>query len=114
MAARIDPEFYRPHRLLAELYLEENKLAEAIHEMKQAVRIQKEEPELHLVLAELFIKNNQEEDAAGEFERVVELFPENLKARTKVAHWYLEKGDYAKSLDSCDPAEPFGHGPKEE
>ena len=87
MASQVDPDFYKPHRKLAELYVEENRIPEAIQEMKQAVRVQKDEPELHLVLAELFIKNNQEEEAVGEFERVVELFPENLKARMKVAQW---------------------------
>ena len=49
MASRVDPDYYKPHRKLAELYIEENKIPEAIQEMKYAVRAQKDEPELHSV-----------------------------------------------------------------
>jgi tetratricopeptide (TPR) repeat protein len=97
---KVDPNSWRIHQVLAQSFVEADRLDEAVNECKQAIQMKEGEPGLHEELADIYLKQNQLSQAETEFQNELKVDPESVTAMYKLAVVSLErsKPDVAAGL----------------
>ena len=86
----------------AKSYVEEDKYAEAIVELRNAIAIDPMDGEARYQLAELYSRTNDGGKAAGEYIRASDLSPDNLDAHMKAAQFLLLGGRFEDAKTRAD------------
>ena len=97
---KADPNSWRVHQVLAQSFVEQDRLDEAIHECQEALRLKSDEPGLHEELGDVYLKQNHLAEAETEFKNELNIDPQSLTAAYKLAVVSLErsKPDVASQL----------------
>jgi tetratricopeptide (TPR) repeat protein len=88
---KVDPNSWRIHQVLAQSFVEADRLDEAANECKQAIQMKEGEPGLHEELADIYLKQNQLSQAETEFQNELKVDPESVTAMYKLAVVSLER-----------------------
>ncbi len=88
---KVDPNSWRIHQVLAQSFVEADRLDEAVNECKQAIQMKEGEPGLHEELADIYLKQNQLSQAETEFQNELKVDPESVTAMYKLAVVSLER-----------------------
>jgi tetratricopeptide (TPR) repeat protein len=88
---KIDPNSWRIHQVLAQSFVEADRLDEAVNECRQAIQMKQGEPGLHEELADIYLKQNQLSQAEMEFQNELKVDPESVTAMYKLAVVSLER-----------------------
>ena len=97
---KADPGSWRVHQVLAQSFVEADRLNEAVNECQQAIRLKKDEPGLHEELANIYMKQNQLSLAEQEFQNELNVDPQSVTAMYNLAVVSLErsKPEVAKGI----------------
>lgn len=96
---RADPNSYRVHQVLAQSFVEEDRLDEAVNECKLAISLKEGEPGLHEELGDIFLKQNQLSLAEAEFQNELKIDPESVTAMYKLGLVSLERSKPAVAAE---------------
>jgi tetratricopeptide (TPR) repeat protein len=88
---KADPNSWRIHQVLAQSFVEADRLDEAVNECRQAIQLKQGEPGLHEELADIYMKQNQLSQAEAEFQNELKVDPESVTAMYKLAVVSLER-----------------------
>jgi tetratricopeptide (TPR) repeat protein len=88
---KTDPNSWRVHQVLAQSFVEQDRLDEAIHECQEALRLKSDEPGLHEELGDVYLKQNHLAEAETEFKNELSVDPQSLTAAYKLAVVSLER-----------------------
>jgi tetratricopeptide (TPR) repeat protein len=88
---KVDPNSWRIHQVLAQSFVEADRLDEAANECRQAIQLKEGEPGLHEELADIYLKQNQLSQAEAEFQNEIKIDPESVTAMFKLAVVSLER-----------------------
>jgi len=88
---KADPNSWRVHQVLAQSFLEEDRLDEAVHECQQALDLKAEEPGLHEQLGDIYQMQNNLPKAEEAFEEELKINPENSSSMYKLAVVSIER-----------------------
>ena len=88
---KVDPNSWRIHQVLAQSFVEADRLDEAVNECRQAIQLKEGEPGLHEELADIYLKQNQLSQAEAEFQNELKVDPESVTAMYKLAVVSLER-----------------------
>lgn len=88
---RADPSSWRVHQALAQSYVEQDRLEDAVQECRNALEMRPSEPGLHEELADIYWKQNQLEKAEAAFQQELKVDPESISSRYKLAVVSLER-----------------------
>jgi len=88
---RAAPESWRVHQVLAQSYVEADRLEDAAKECEIALSQQPKEPGLHEELGDIYQKQNQLEKAESAFQEELQIDPESLTSIYKLAVVSLER-----------------------
>jgi predicted Zn-dependent protease len=86
-----DPASWRVHQVLAQSFVESDRLDDAIKECQEAIRLKPDEQGLHETLADVYWKQNQLPSAETEFQNELKLDVGNLSSMYKLAVVSLER-----------------------
>jgi tetratricopeptide (TPR) repeat protein len=90
--------------VLGAIRFQQQRLAESVTLLREAIRLEPRLLGAHLNLAEVYTLQGKPEQAARLFARVLELDASNATARLALARAETEKGHYQRSLDLAQPA----------
>lgn len=99
---RANPGSWRVHQVLAQSFVEQDRLDEAVKECQEAIQAMPREPGLHEELADVYWKENQLPNAESEFENELQVDPESLSSMYKLGVVSIERSKpevAAKLLD---------------
>lgn len=88
---KADPNSWRVHQVLAQSFVEQDRLDEAIHECQEALRLKSNEPGLHEELGDVYLKQNHLAEAESEFQNELRVDPQSLTSIYKLAVVSLER-----------------------
>jgi tetratricopeptide (TPR) repeat protein len=96
----IAPASWRVHQVLAQSFVEADRLDDAILECKEALRLKPEEPGLHQALADVYLKKNDLVNAEAEYQNEIQLNPGSLSSKYSLAVVSIErsKAEVAEEL----------------
>jgi tetratricopeptide (TPR) repeat protein len=97
---KADPNSSRVHQVLAQSFVEQDRLEEAAHECQEALKLKSDEPGLHEELGDIYLKQNHLAEAESEFQSELKVDPQSLTSTYKLAVVSLErsKPEVASSL----------------
>ena len=85
------PDSWRIHQVLAQSFVEADRLEEAIGECQKAIALRPHEPGLHEELADIYWKQNQLPQAEAEFQSELKTDPESVSSMYKLAVVSIER-----------------------
>jgi len=88
---KADPNSWRVHQVLAQSFVEQDRLDEAVHECQEALRRKSDEPGLHEELGDVYLKQNHLAEAEAEFKNELNIDPQSLTSAYKLAVVSLER-----------------------
>jgi len=74
----VAPDSWRVHQVLAQSYIEANRLDEAVLECQKALEAKPQEPGLHEALADVYLKKNDLQKAEAEYQSELKISPRSL------------------------------------
>jgi tetratricopeptide (TPR) repeat protein len=86
-----DPKSWRVHQVLAQSYVEADRLDDAIVECQQAIQLKPGEAGLHEALAEVYFKKNDLPKAEAEYQEELKINPTSLSATYKLGVVSIER-----------------------
>ena len=97
---KADPTSWRVHQVLAQSFVEQDRLDEAVNECQKAIEAMPREPGLHEELADVYWKQNQLPKAETAFQAELQIDPESLSSMYKLGVVSIErsKPDVAAKL----------------
>jgi len=97
---KADPNSSRVHQVLAQSFVEQDRLEEAAHECQEALRLKSDEPGLHEELGDIYLEQNHLAEAESEFQNELKVDPQSQTSMYKLAVVSLErsKPEVASSL----------------
>jgi tetratricopeptide (TPR) repeat protein len=97
---KADPNSSRVHQVLAQSFVEQDRLEEAAHECQEALKLKSDEPGLHEELGDIYLKQNHLAEAESEFQNELKIDPQSQTSMYKLAVVSLErsKPEVASSL----------------
>lgn len=103
-SSEINPEFYGPHNNLGSVYLNQNKIEEAVKEYKTALEIKADYPEARYNLGRAYFLKGMLREAENEFLKAVQLRPEYDKALCALAAVHIQFGLGDLAVQECRSA----------
>ncbi len=94
-----DPKSWRVHQVLAESFLQADRMEEAEKECRLAIEAKPDEPGLHQQLGDIFWKQNRLSEAQAEFASELKVNPENLTSMYKLAAVSTESAQPQVAID---------------
>jgi tetratricopeptide (TPR) repeat protein len=88
---QVDPNSWRIHQVLAQSFVEQDRLDEAAKECQQAIELKPLEPGLHEELADIYWKQNQLSEAESEFQAELKIDSESVSSMYKLAAVSIER-----------------------
>jgi len=97
---KADPNSSRVHQVLAQSFVEQDRLEEAAHECQEALQLKSDEPGLHEELGDIYLEQNHLAEAESEFQSELKVDPQSQTSMYKLAVVSLErsKPEVASSL----------------
>jgi tetratricopeptide (TPR) repeat protein len=97
---KADPNSSRVHQVLAQSFVEQDRLEEAAHECQEALRLKSDEPGLQEELGDIYLEQNHLAEAESEFQNELKVDPQSQTSMYKLAVVSLErsKPEVASSL----------------
>lgn len=97
---RADPNSSRVHQVLAQSFVEQDRLEEAAHECQEALKLKSDEPGLHEEFGDIYLEQNHLAEAESEFQSELKIDPQSQTSMYKLAVVSLErsKPEVASSL----------------
>ena len=86
-----DPNSWRVHQVLAQSFVEADRLEDAVNECQVALRLRPAEPGLHEELGDIYWKQNQLEKAESAFQEELKIDGNSLSSSYKLAVVSLER-----------------------
>jgi tetratricopeptide (TPR) repeat protein len=88
------------HQVLAQSFVEQDRLEEAAHECQEALQLKSDEPGLHEELGDIYLEQNHLAEAESEFQSELKVDPQSQTSMYKLAVVSLErsKPEVASSL----------------
>jgi len=90
---KADSQSFRIHQVLAEGYLQSNRLPEAQQEYAQVLRAQPDVSGVHMALGDIARAQGQMQTALKEYQAELKTSPNNVEAAYKLADLLLDAGD---------------------
>lgn len=97
-----DPSNIHPYRLVANLSLKQNDIAEAIAASQMYVQLAPKDPDGYLLLYKCYLAQRKYKDAIAQLEHAVSLAPRNPNLLLKLYDFYIERGKYDKAIESVN------------
>lgn len=88
---KADPNSSRVHQVLAQSFVEQDRLEEAAHECQEALKLKNDEPGLHEELGDIYLQQNHLAEAESEFQSELKVDPQSLTSAYKLAVVSLER-----------------------
>jgi tetratricopeptide (TPR) repeat protein len=107
---RIYPKSFRAATILADLYLDEDKPAEALPMAERAVALAPDVLETHLALAKVYTQLGRNEDALQQARTAVDLNPASAVAQAYLGNMYARMGRYSEALSAWQRAVELNPG----
>jgi tetratricopeptide (TPR) repeat protein len=100
----LDPNNPGIHYLLAQLHFKNANYEEAIEELKNVMRVNMRNTTALLQLGLCYLNINKPQEAEKEFEEIFQITPEDVDSLSIISRTYLDKGNFAKSLEYIEKA----------
>ena len=88
---KADPNSSRVHQVLAQSFVEQDRLEEAAHECQEALQLKSDEPGLHEELGDIYLEQNHLAEAESEFQSELKVDPQSQTSMYKLAVVSLER-----------------------
>ena len=88
---QVNPDSWRVHQVLAQAFLEADRLEDAVKECQDAIRLKPDEPGLHAELADIYWKQNHLEQTEAEFQTELKIDPLNVDSMYKLGMVSIER-----------------------
>ena len=88
---KADPDSWRVHQVLAQSFVEQNRLEDAVKECQTSINLKPEEPGLHEQLADIYQRGNQLAEAEAAFQAELKIDPQSVSSMYKLAVVSIER-----------------------
>lgn len=95
-----DPSNVLPYRVVANLALKNNDIAEALAAAQMHVQLAPKDPEGYLLLHKCYLAQRKYKDALSQLEQAVSLAPKRASLMVKLHDFYVERGNFAKAIET--------------
>ncbi|GAB5045729.1 tetratricopeptide repeat protein [Thermodesulfovibrio sp. TK110] len=95
-----DPSNINAYRVVANLSLKNNDIAEAMAAAQMHVQLAPKDPNGYLLLYKCYLAQKKYRDALLQLEHAVSLAPKSAKLHMKLNEFYTERGKYEKAIES--------------
>lgn len=95
-----DPSNIYAYRVVANLSLKNNDIAEAVAAAQMHVQLAPKDPDGYLLLYKCYLAQKKYKDAASQLEQAVALAPKNANLIMKLYDFYTKKGRYEKAVEA--------------
>ena len=103
-AMRVQPNDERPHELIGQYYLEQNRADDAVREYQEAVRLSPGSPRAQLGLALAYRRKGYLEKSRQSFEKLLGDNPRSAEGQRLLADLYAEQKIYADAIEHYEQA----------
>jgi rhomboid protease GluP len=103
-AMRVQPNDERPHELMGQYYLEQNRADDAVREYEEAIRLSPGSPRAQLGLALAYRRNGDLAKSRQTFKKLLGENPDTAEGQRLLADLYAEQKVYADAIEHYQKA----------